>query len=278
MPSKTREASLVVSADIFINATNGDHSSDRIYCTHDGHTQLHPPCYQNDDSGIVDRCIEYFTGQHEEPHWRKDLQKGARERWSYCHQALDTTLWNEGLDLQFFVQLFNDYFFCAPGRALKHLIEVQWTDFNPASPSCQTEPTPSSSTDKHPRRALIKIQKADPCQPFTGETAQRILGALLHGMAHALLICYGCACNSCVCQVTRSRTVGLTGHGPVWVTLCEAVEAEADKVLRGLPGRWDLGCHEHGVCVERERRARKRFEKNPLARLELQRRGERLSG
>ena len=276
MPSKTREASLLVPSYSFIDGPNGEHSSDRIHCTYDGHTQLHPLCYERNDSDLVDRCIKYFTGQHEEPHWRKDVQKGALERWSQCHQALDTTLWKDGLDLQFFVQLFNDYFFCAPAKALKHLIQVQWTEFDPTSPSCQTSPIPSSSpADKPPRGALIRIQRADPCQPITGETAQRILGALLHGMAHALLVCYGCGCNDCRCPVTRSRTVGMTGHGPVWVRLCEAMEAEAERVLHGLPGRWDLDCRERD---ERERRARKQFEKNPLARLELQRRGERLSG
>lgn len=277
MPLKTTEARLLESAYSYLNAPNADYSSDRIYCTHDGYTQLHPPCLNN-DSEIVDRCIEYFTGQYEKPNWRKDLQKEALERWSQCQQRLDPTLCSEGLDLQFFFHLFDHYIFCAPTRALKHLVVVQWIDYNPASSSCRPEVLPSSSTHKHPR-VLIKIQKANPCQPFTGQTAQHILGALLHGMAHAFILCYGCRCNSCSCQVSRSRTLGLTGHGPVWARLCQAIEAEADKVFQGLPGPWDLDCREDGVSLERERRARKGFEKkNPLARVELVRRGEQLSG
>lgn len=205
---KTMAASLTQSTYSYLGGPSADQPSDRVLCTHDRNTKLHPPCYANDDSARVDRCIEYFTGQHEWPLWPKRSQNEALDRWSQCHHRLDISLWEEGLDLQYFFHLFDDFIFCAPGRALAHLVEVQWIDHNPKASPCQTKAIPSTGIHPH---ALIQIQKADPSLPFTGHTAQRILGALLHGMTHAFFICYGCPCLSCRCDVTRSRTVGVPG-------------------------------------------------------------------
>ena len=252
-----------------------DRSPNLVYCAHDGHTKLHPPCYRNEGSANVDGCIADFTGKRKQPDrkqpiWTQRQQREALERWSQSHQRLDITIWKEGLDLQFFFQLFDDFFFCSPGRALTHRVEVQWTDYTPGASHCQTTIVPSS-TDKYPG-ALIKIPKADPSQPFTGQTALRTLSTLLHEMAHAFLICYACDCNTCRCDVTRSDTVGLTGHGPVWVKLCEAIEAEANEKLKGLPGCWDLDCRDDGTSLRGERRARGMFGKNALVATERGRR------
>ncbi|CAF9937011.1 MAG: hypothetical protein ALECFALPRED_007041 [Alectoria fallacina] len=105
---------------------------------------------------------------------------------------------------------------------------------------------------------------SDPSLPFTGQTAQRILGALLHGMTHAFFICYGYPDLSCRCDITRSRTVGVTGHGPVWAKLCRAIEAEADGHFSGLPGPRHLAWTRAAGF--------QKFEKGSLVRLELDRR------
>lgn len=292
MSSKTAVAYLLQSAYGFVRILGGNHSPEPMYCTHDGATILHPPCYgcygmngENDnndtknsprrygknDSDMVDKCIEYFTAQHKQADWSKWEQKKLLERWNQSHQYLGITPGNGDLDLQHFVQLFMDAFFSNPGTGLKSLVEVQWTDSSPNPSSyCHTQQT--ASTDTTGPRALIKIPKPDPSLPFTAHTAQRLLSSLLHELAHALLLCHGCDCNSCRCQVTRCGTVGLTGHGPVWVKLCGAIEGYANRLFGGLPGGWDLGRGEKSVFVEKEGRAVRKFQKGPLGIFEVLRR------
>lgn len=248
-----------------------------MHCAHDGHADLHPPCYRNNnDSGIVDICIKTFTGKsagrHGQPDWLKAQQIAALKRWSQSQSQshLDPNIWKEGLDLQFVFHFLADYYFCTPGRELSRFVTAQWTNYNPASASaCQTKWSTTTTDNKH----IIRIQRPNPSQPFTAQSARTIINTLLHEMAHAFLIRFACSCNSCSCEVTRCGTLGLTGHGPLWVRLCEAIEEEAERSFKALlPGRLDLGCGEQGVFVQRERKRVGTFAKEPLVDVEMKRR------
>ncbi|KAM0797828.1 hypothetical protein BDR22DRAFT_424812 [Usnea florida] len=237
------EAYLLKSAHGFVGVVGGNRSPEPMHCAHDGAMIFHPPCYgchgEHGDQGkkdpsrrygkndvdMVDKCIEYFTGANEQANWWKWEQKKLTERWNQSHQYLGITPGNGDLDLQHFVQLFIDAFFSNPGTSLKDRVQVQWSDYNTKAPPssssssyCHTHQTFSTDNATGPH-ALIHIPKPDPSLPFTAHTAQLLLNTLLHELAHALLLCHGCDCNTCRCTVTRCDTVGLTGHGPVWVKL-----------------------------------------------------------
>lgn len=253
-------------------------------CAYCGNGLLHPDC----NLTSVDRCIEYITGKKPQPkrprqdppaayalpEWPGHKQQESLLRWNEWLATINLSLGEAGLDLPLISNLLPDYFFSGPWLNLKHQIDVQWIDFkpNPSSHRCRTSKV-NSPGDNLPR-ASIKVMKPDPTKPWTGETLLQLLGTLLHEMGHAFLMCCSCNCADCRCPVTSSRTIGLTGHGPSWVKLCQAVEAEATGKLRGLPGRWDLGCRQqHGPWLERERRALEAFEKRDLVGVELDRRG-----
>lgn len=57
---------------------------------------------------------------------------------------------------------------------------------------------------------------------------------LMHEMCHALLM-FACECSVCMCALNKIKGSGLTGHGPSWRRIREAVEATANSYLGGFP-------------------------------------------
>lgn len=215
-------------------------------CSICGHLVFHSPCYPT-TSHSIDSCIKIFTRQQpEQSIGPRQMQEAALQRWRQWLPPVDISLREDGLDLQFFFRLFDDYFF--QGRT-KHNTTVGWTEYLPYGEIL-------GRTIVDGTRAVISITRLHPQEVWTGESVIFLLSTLLHEMAHSFVKLEGCRCPTCLCPMTIPNTRGLSGHGPVWVKLCEAMEAEATRSLQGLYGTWDLDCKEHGLSLRNERRKR----------------------
>ena len=102
---------------------------------------------------------------------------------------------------------------------------VVWVDRDPNHPE-RLSYFGEDPTKPNPH-GLIKIVRRTELVPGAILSLIKILSALLHEMAHAVLRIYTCLCRC------RGRTLGVTGHGPSWVKLVEAIEKELERSFGG---------------------------------------------
>lgn len=198
-------------------------------------------------SPSVDYCINTFTRQQPEQFiWQTQLQEATLQRWHKWLPTIDISRREDGLDLQFLFSLFDDYFFQG---WTKHRTTVAWVEYRPELNFLGAEVCDGT-------RAVILLMRLQPQRAWTRQSIVSLLGTLLHEMAHAFVELKGCYCSTCQCREMIPNTWGVSGHGPVWVKLCEAMEAEANRSLRGLHGVWNLDCKEHGLSLRYEREQR----------------------
>ena len=237
-------ANLLLEAHDFINGSCTNPSFDPR-CIHREGLVFHAYCYST-ASCSIESCINSFTRQQSEQSiWQSRLQEAALQRWHQWLPTIDDSLREDALDLQFLFHLFDDYYF--QGR-IKHSTTVQWIEYRPDLSFLGKTPVRGT-------RAVIVITKLHPQRVWGRHLVKFLLSTLLHEMAHAFVKLKGCNCPTCICPVYIPKTLGVTWHGPSWVKLCEAIEMEANRSLRGLNGIWDLDCKEHGVSLRLERGA-----------------------
>ena len=235
---------LLVDAYDFINGS-GTNPPFNPRCIHHEDLAFHAYCYST-ASRSIDICIDIFTRQQSwQSSWQSQLQEAALQRWHQWLPTIDDSLREDGLDLQFLFHLFDDYYF--QGR-IKHDTTAKWIEYRSGLPLL-------GMTIVRGTRAVIFIKKLHPQRVWKRDLVKFLLGTLLHEMAHAFVDLKGCSCPTCVCPANVPNTCGVSGHGPSWVKLCEAIEAEANRSLRGLHGIWDLDCKEHGLSLRLERGA-----------------------
>lgn len=233
---------LLQEAHIFINGP-GTELSFNPRCKYCGQLTFHAYCCSTALRSI-DSCISIFTRQQpEQLIWQKRLQDTALQRWHQWFPTVDVSLREDGLDLQFLFLLFDDYFF--QGRT-KYNTTVEWAEYHPNFPILGWTSVPDA-------QATIYITRLHPERVWTRQSVKGLLSTLLHEMAHAFVMLKWCNCSTCRCPANICGTRGVSGHGPSWVKLCEAMEAEASRSLAGLCGRWDLDCKQHGGSLRIER-------------------------
>ncbi|KAK0118035.1 hypothetical protein ONS95_012345 [Cadophora gregata] len=76
-------------------------------------------------------------------------------------------------------------------------------------------------------------------------------GTLLHELVHAILEAYACGCPKCAESMLEGE--GLTGHGPVWMTIALNTEKTMLRVFgyRCWLGRSQSLAHEHHIAGHR---------------------------
>ncbi len=190
------------------------------------------------------------TVQEDDGKGLEGIQLNALDRWHAFQFKFGESTENHPLPHDFFVEMFDDYFFLG---SLRQYIEIEMVDETPENSDWK-----GISKSKRQRvfsgRPEIQIEvKRPPNQLWNRNLTQEFLDTLLHEMAHALLMIYSSTAefigNWHYPRVVE--TEGLTGHGPCWVRVAAAIAAEADRVLGGQWDRWDLGIA--NACVsERE--------------------------
>ncbi|KAI9892932.1 MAG: hypothetical protein M1814_000816 [Vezdaea aestivalis] len=75
------------------------------------------------------------------------------------------------------------------------------------------------------------------------EKFQFILGTIMHEACHAVFFLYTCTCMSCLMKLTKE--LGISGHGPAWMEIAQAVVNRARKSRRLKRAGGDhVGTHE----------------------------------
>ena len=59
-------------------------------------------------------------------------------------------------------------------------------------------------------------------------------------MAHAVFVTYACRCDAFSCNTTMAKCEAVTGYGPLWKELGQAMQAEANRALCGLGVRYAI--------------------------------------
>ncbi len=167
------------------------------------------------------------------------IQMDALARWHAFQFDLDKCSATYPLPLDFFVKVFDDYFFLG---SLHQYLTVSFTPETPSN-SAWVGLTRLQTPHSLFRPPEIQIQlKPPPLQPWTRDLIQDLLDTLLHEMSHAFLLVYSTPGR--YLERWRYRrlveTEGVTGHGPCWVKIASAVAAEADRALGELWDKWEL--------------------------------------
>lgn len=196
-----------------------------------------PPRYVCEE--LTTEFANYWTKiQEDDNEGLEEIQLSALIRWHAFRFKFGKSTEEQPLPLDFFVDIFDDYFFLG---ALRQYIKVKLADDTPANSGWvgitkRKESCISSAT----REIQIEV-KRQPNQLWTHKLVQEYLDTLLHEMIHAFLILYSAPVASQGCHHRTVETEGLTGHGPCWVKVAAAVAAEADRSLGVLWHKWDLG-------------------------------------
>ena len=97
---------------------------------------------------------------------------------------------------------------------------------------------------------MIDINKAAEVL-WTESVIQGILSTVLHEIAHAIFRVFMSRCVDCRCFRSMVLTIGITGHGPSWMTLGQAMESEARRSF-GFGKAWLMRVctHNAGRTVE----------------------------
>lgn len=190
---------------------------------------------------LVSEYASYWTRvQDDDGEVLQEIQLSALTRWRTFKFELGKSTEAHPLPLDFFVQIFDDYFFLG---ALGPYIEVKMADDTPANSGwVGITKKKRHFTSSAPPEIQIEL-KRQPHQLWTRTRIQESLDTLLHEMTHAFLMIY--SAPEAFLEYFRYRrlveTEGLTGHGPCWVRVAAAVAAEADRSLGGMWEMWSLG-------------------------------------
>ena len=81
---------------------------------------------------------------------------------------------------------------------------------------------------------------------WTESVIQRILSTVLHEIAHATFRVFVSRYVYCRCFRSMVLAIGVTGHGPSWMTLGQAMESEARRSF-GFGKAWLMRVCTHNV-------------------------------
>lgn len=181
------------------------------------------------------------------------LQHDAHKRWHAWMSAEEatpnsTTPWTwsrkaainaESLDLNFFFTLFDDYFFRG---ALQKWTRIEWVDYASDPDAYGSTKADSEAEDESDvleiLEVLITITRPPESEGWDEKVVRRILETILHEIAHAIFRAFRCRCVDCECTTSLALTIGMEGHGPLWVELAQAIETVCELKFRGW---WDEG-------------------------------------
>lgn len=169
----------------------------------------------------------------------EETQLDALTRWHAFRFDIGEEIEQHPLPLDFFVEVFDDYFFLG---SVRQYIKVEIADASPAN-STWAGLTTSKNRDSLSDPPEIQIQlKRLPNQLWTRQLIQEFLDTLLHEMVHAFLMTYSSTAEYMGKWPYRriAETEGVTGHGPCWVKVAAAIAAEADRSLGGCWDKWEL--------------------------------------
>ena len=180
----------------------------------------------------------------------EEVQKDALARWHACRFQLGVCTETYPLPLDFLVDVFDDYFFLGSLRRYVTVLVTDETRANSAWVGLTT--SKGKGIPSGPPQIQIEL-KRPPNQLWTRELVQDFLDTLLHEMSHAFLMIHSSPGGYLGNWPWRRvvETEGLTGHGPCWVKVAEAIAAEADRALGGVWDKWDLKIAD-SCCLERE--------------------------
>lgn len=199
---------------------------------------------------LANEYANYWRKIQEDREELEEVQRHALIRWRAFRPDMGISTAKYPLPLDFFVEIFDDYFFLG---ALRQYIKVRLADETPTNSAwvglttCKTQGLRSG-----PPEIQIEL-KRPPVQPLTRVLIQDLFETLLHEMCHAFLMIYSTPAGFSRLRGHRRivETEGLTGHGPCWVKVAAAVAAEADRSLGELWDRWELKIAE-SCQLERE--------------------------
>ena len=180
----------------------------------------------------------------------EEIQKNALARWHACRFPLGVSTVRYPLPIGFLVVVFDDYVFLG---SLRRYTTVKVTDETHANSGWVGLTTGKmESIPSRPPQIQIELKKL-PDQRWTRELVQDSVDTLLHEMSHAFLMIYSSPGGHLGNWPGRRvvETEGLTGHGPCWVVVAEAIAAEANRALGEVWNKWDLNIAE-SCCLERE--------------------------
>lgn len=163
-------------------------------------------------------------------------QGRALNRFRFWHPRIQLNLREQGLDLQYLFEIFDDFFF---GGALKAFTILKWVPWSPdklnhGETLCQ-------------RFILntiwpvnIVIATLEPGQAWTRASIHSILSTLLHEMAHAAFHIYACQCYHCRCAVRGENANGF--HGPNCARPWRHAQTGPLGTSHAKNGAWVLDC------------------------------------
>ncbi|KAL9068822.1 MAG: hypothetical protein Q9161_005909 [Pseudevernia consocians] len=190
---------------------------------------------------LTGEFAEYWkTIQEDDGNGLEVIQLNALARWHAFRFKFGKRTEEYALPHDFFVEIFDDYFFLG---SLRQYIKVELVDEMPANSDWKGI---SKRKGQHVFLGLPEVQieiKRPPNQLWTKELIQEHLDTLLHEMTHAFLMIYSstAAFAGSWHYPEIVETEGLTGHGSCWVVVAAAIAAEADRSLGALWDKWDLG-------------------------------------
>lgn len=217
------------------------------------HPSGHQEAQERPDPPVVPTIYVCEELAHEfAKYWRKirhddgeekldESQLNALARWHAFPFPLGKSTQHHPLPLDFFFDIFDDYFFLG---SLRPYTAVEYVDRMP-HPGLRGLCT----TYKHrmpsggpPETRIRILRRKDSAPVWSAEVVGGYLGTLLHELAHAFLDIH--TLDRSPVEVVRFRrqaeTDGMTGHGPCWIEVAKAVQEEADRSFGGVQAGWDL--------------------------------------
>lgn len=187
----------------------------------------------------------------------KPSQSRALPRFRSWQPAIQLPLREQGLDLQYPFEIFDDSFFGGALKAFTILKRVQWYPGIKFFDQTSFNRFKLSNTDP----PIIEIATPEPGKDWTRASIQGILATLLHEMAHAAFGIFACQCWNCRSAVQGEDAAGFRGHGPAWIKLYQAIEARANRSFRGLScKKWRLDTRIPSLNMRNEYAAARAFE------------------
>ena len=188
---------------------------------------------------LTSQFVKYWLKiKEDDGHGLEIIQINAMARWHALRLEWDKSMEEYPVPLDAFVEIFDDYFFLG---ALRSYTEVKLADDTQENFNWEGLTTSRRRrTPSDPPHTEIKL-KPPSSQLWNREETQPFLETLLHEMTHAFLAIYSAPVEILGCNRKIAETTGLTGHGPCWVKVAAAIEAEAERSFGDLWYEWDLG-------------------------------------
>ena len=174
--------------------------------------------------------VKYWTRLPEGGEAELDqVQRNALTRWRASQTDLREEKEGYRFPLNFFFEIFDDYFFLG---SLRQYTRVVWAHNTPANSEWVglTKINGRSMTPE-PLEILIQVKRQGD-QLRNRDIIRDCLDTLLHEMVHAFFMIY---------SVSAMETEGLTGHGLCWVQVATVIAVEANRSFSELWDKWELG-------------------------------------